>query len=274
MEFRASSFGWGYFLSLPRFMLLTSPTFGLPRWLSGKESACQCKRLNMGSIAGSGSSPGGGHGNPLQCSCLEDPVDRGAWWATVYRVTKRWTRLSDWAGTHLHFIVVSLTSAWNFLFILEQGRTFVSNTVPLTLDTGVKTSRHVPLIKIVPDSNSQPLIMKYGISQMNSSNFQFILLLLSYYPLPSRTKSVRECDLIPKVSDILETVFPQLCNFTEKDSEVPWHAWPRSNIWARLELTLEARNQTLSGQFPWYDVGLWQGPTLCYVVPIEWQGVI
>ena len=51
---------------------------------------------------------------------------------------------------------------------------FVSNTVPSTLDTGVKTNRLVPLIKIVPDSNSQPLIMNYGISQMNSSNFQFI----------------------------------------------------------------------------------------------------
>ena len=51
---------------------------------------------------------------------------------------------------------------------------FVSNTVPSTLDTEVKTSRLVPLIKIVPDSNSQPLIMNYGISEMNSSNFQFI----------------------------------------------------------------------------------------------------
>ena len=35
--------------------------------------------------------PGGGHGNPLQCSCLENPVDRGAWLATVHRVTKSWT---------------------------------------------------------------------------------------------------------------------------------------------------------------------------------------
>ena len=36
-----------------------------------------------GSIPGSGRSPGGGHGNPLQCSCLENPMDRGAWWATA-----------------------------------------------------------------------------------------------------------------------------------------------------------------------------------------------
>ena len=37
----------------------------------------------MGSIPGPGKPPGGGHGNPLQCSCLENPMDRGAWWATV-----------------------------------------------------------------------------------------------------------------------------------------------------------------------------------------------
>ena len=40
------------------------------------------------SVPGSGRSPGGGHGNPLQYSCLEHPMDRGAWWATVQRVTK------------------------------------------------------------------------------------------------------------------------------------------------------------------------------------------
>ena len=43
------------------------------------------------SIPGSGRLPGGGHGSPLQYSCLENPMDRGAWWATVYRVTKSWT---------------------------------------------------------------------------------------------------------------------------------------------------------------------------------------
>ena len=46
-----------------------------------------------GSIPGLGRSPGEGHGNPLQYSCLENPVDRGAWWATVYGVSKSQTRL-------------------------------------------------------------------------------------------------------------------------------------------------------------------------------------
>ena len=46
---------------------------------------------DMGSVPGLGRSPGGGHGNPLQYSCLENPMDRGAWQATFYRVAKSWT---------------------------------------------------------------------------------------------------------------------------------------------------------------------------------------
>ena len=58
-----------------------------------KESASNAG--DGGSIPGLGRSPGGGHGNPLQYSCLENPRDRGAWWAAVHGVTKSWTRLSD-----------------------------------------------------------------------------------------------------------------------------------------------------------------------------------
>ena len=50
---------------------------------------------DAGSIPRSARSPGGGHGNPLQYSGLENPVDRGAWWATVHGVTKSWTRLKQ-----------------------------------------------------------------------------------------------------------------------------------------------------------------------------------
>ena len=48
---------------------------------------------NIGSVSRLGRSPGGGHGNPLQYSCLKNPKDRGAWWATVHRVAKSRTRL-------------------------------------------------------------------------------------------------------------------------------------------------------------------------------------
>ena len=45
------------------------------------------------SVPGLGRAPEGGYGNPLQYSCLENPMDRGAWWAMVHRVAKSWTRL-------------------------------------------------------------------------------------------------------------------------------------------------------------------------------------
>ena len=54
----------------------------------------------VGSVSGSGRSPGGGHGNPLQYSCLENPMERGAWWATAHGVTKIRTRLSNCAWKH------------------------------------------------------------------------------------------------------------------------------------------------------------------------------
>ena len=63
----------------------------LPRWHSGEELACDAGE--SGCIPGSRRSPGGGHGNPLQYSCLENPMDRGAWRAVVHRVTENRTRL-------------------------------------------------------------------------------------------------------------------------------------------------------------------------------------
>ena len=52
---------------------------------------------DLGLIPEWGRSPGGGQGNPLQCSCLENPMDRGAWWAAVHGVTKGQTQLSTQA---------------------------------------------------------------------------------------------------------------------------------------------------------------------------------
>ena len=66
---------------------------GLPRWLSGKEPAGNAG--DLGSIPGLGRSPGGGHGNPLQYSCRDNPMDRGTWQATVRGVAQSWTRWSD-----------------------------------------------------------------------------------------------------------------------------------------------------------------------------------
>ena len=61
---------------------ITYSTSGLPQWLSSKR--CSCGAGDMGSIPGSGRSPGGGHGNPLQHSCLENAIARGALRATAH----------------------------------------------------------------------------------------------------------------------------------------------------------------------------------------------
>ena len=61
---------------------------GLSRWLSGKST---CNAGDMGSIPGSGRSSEGRNGNPLQYSCLEKPMDSGAWQATVHGVGTSWT---------------------------------------------------------------------------------------------------------------------------------------------------------------------------------------
>ena len=70
---------------------------GFPGGSDGKESAC--KAGDLGSIPRLGRSHGRGHGNPLQYSCLENPMDRGAWWATVHGVAKSQIWLSDSAHT-------------------------------------------------------------------------------------------------------------------------------------------------------------------------------
>ena len=61
---------------------------GFPGCSDSKESACNMG--DMGLIPGLERSPRRGHGNPLQYSCLENYMDRGAWWATVHRVAKSW----------------------------------------------------------------------------------------------------------------------------------------------------------------------------------------
>ena len=85
---------------------------GFPGGSDGKESAC--KAGDLGSIPGLGRSPGGGHGNPLQSSCLENPMETGAWRATGYGVAKSRTQLSDQAYTALQGRTQSLLPHTSF----------------------------------------------------------------------------------------------------------------------------------------------------------------
>ena len=70
------------------FFWVLIPT-GFPRWLSGKQSTCSARDTrDMGSVPGSGRSPGEGNGNPLQYSCLDNSMNRGALCTTVHGITK------------------------------------------------------------------------------------------------------------------------------------------------------------------------------------------
>ena len=77
-----------------------------------------CKAGDPGSILGLGRSPGEGNGKPLQYSCLENPMDREAWWATVHGVAKSWTRLSDF--TYLLMRKIFLCRIVNFCSDLRR----------------------------------------------------------------------------------------------------------------------------------------------------------
>ena len=72
---------------------LCSASGGFPAGSVGKESACSAG--DPGLIPGLGRPSEEGNGNPLQYSCLENPVHTGAWWATVHGTVKSWTQLSD-----------------------------------------------------------------------------------------------------------------------------------------------------------------------------------
>ena len=72
---------------------LATPPVYFPGGSDGKASVYDAE--DPGSSPGLGRSPGEGNGNPLQYYCLENPMDRGAWWATVHGVAKSWTQLSE-----------------------------------------------------------------------------------------------------------------------------------------------------------------------------------
>ena len=85
---------WGHKeLDMTERLYFTTPAQGFPASSDDKESACNAKDLGL--IPGSGSSPGEGHGNPLQYSCLENPMDSAAWQASVHGVGKSRTQLND-----------------------------------------------------------------------------------------------------------------------------------------------------------------------------------
>ena len=81
---------------------------GFPGGASGEEPACRCRRHKASSLPGLGRYPGIGHSSPLQYSCLENPMDRGALWATVHGVAESDTTEATEHKTYT--VPLSLTS--------------------------------------------------------------------------------------------------------------------------------------------------------------------
>ena len=90
---------WGQKLCL---FCLPLSTWGLPGGSVIKNPPANAG--DVGLSPDSGRSPRAGNDNPLQCFCLENAMDRGAWWATVHRITKSQTRLSDFTFTFIHLV--------------------------------------------------------------------------------------------------------------------------------------------------------------------------
>ena len=90
-----------------QFKLCTKDYMGFPGGLDGKESACTAGDLGL--IPGLGRSSGVGNGNPLQYYCLGNPMDGGVCQATVHRVTKSWTQLSDFTFIFFHTYIHSFS---------------------------------------------------------------------------------------------------------------------------------------------------------------------
>ena len=87
-------FGW-LLLTLPTAARAVKDHFLYTSGFPGGSDYSSCNAGNLGSILGLARSPGGGNDYPLQYSCLENPMDRGAWWATVHVVAESQTRLWD-----------------------------------------------------------------------------------------------------------------------------------------------------------------------------------
>ena len=132
----------------------------LPLSLRASQAALVVKNLlvntgdvsDRGSIPGSGRSPGGGHGIPFQYSCLENPMDRGAWWATVHGAAEsdRTEQLSLSLYDSIHFIISPLKAQLNFTFfhlkeIFKKLFFIVGNVVPFkTADVSLLKTRSLP----------------------------------------------------------------------------------------------------------------------------------
>ena len=119
-----------------------STVLGFPGGSDGKESACNTG--DSGSTPWSGRSPGEGNGYPIQCSCQENPMDRGAWWATFaslgsQNVKHNWTTITDKIGRSINEALLESSSAFTKFWQLTE-------LLHLVEDSLVRTELPWPLL--------------------------------------------------------------------------------------------------------------------------------
>ena len=138
MRKNMSSYGWRIYMYIYMYIYFL---WGFPGGPNGKNLPANTRDLrDVGWIPGLGRSPGGGYGNPLRYSCLENPMDKGAWQATVHRVAQSWTWLK-WLSRHKYVYAIYIYSFsysfplwfiigyWIYLLVLYSRTLFISKNI-------------------------------------------------------------------------------------------------------------------------------------------------
>ena len=105
-----------------------TPLLGLP--CGSEVTASAWTAGDPGSIPESERSPGEGNGNPLQYSCLENPVEGGAWWATVHGISKSQTRLNDFTFTYsVNKYIKKVMLMLDIIFLVKKYNLFINSSI-------------------------------------------------------------------------------------------------------------------------------------------------
>ena len=156
---------------------------GFPGGSVVKNSPATGAAGDSGSIPGSGRSPRGGHPNPLQYSCLENPMDRGAWWATVYRVEKSRIQLKR-LSTHTHSLELLQTmQLWPFLHVLHMSPGSQVHAIMLNIHRNGITGAWGMFSSLIP----KMLTFTLAISCWTTSNLPWFMDLTFQIPMQYTT---------------------------------------------------------------------------------------
>ena len=200
---------------------------GFPSGSAGKESVCNAGASGVrGSISGSVRSPGGGNGNPLQYSCLENPMDREAWQATVHGVAKSQTRLSTYAWWRICYLASLPNSRFSDISLITEIRH--SESIYIT-----EISKHY---KLPPNSQNKLVNIYQHVCVYRSHHVGTVNpaeMAQGWIHFPLKPVSDREHGLPLRDSQTLESL-----HFTGKAGwkrfDAPTVCWFRCLLWGAL----------------------------------------